>query len=295
MNCSLPMEPTMAANSPFRTWNMALKSPAGDWTKHRPWRAPGSALPIDPCGVATDSPGGPWPNLPEPFATWLGQWQDSHGLGGRPAGHRRGDRGTSIPEPDSVLPTFWPAGGTAVVSFGLSINHGGGYQYRLCPKSEKGPPSEECFRAHPLAFAKNYSVIRFEDGSRDDITIPVMDVTKGVVPPMSAWRRNPIPACNCDLNDSCGETDASGNIPAQNLPYDKDAQYGPQCPTGVQFAPPCEGCFGWDRFGFSIVDEVVVPSEVGAYVLSWRWDCEQSPQVWNNCADVVVIGSNLFV
>jgi len=194
-----------------------------------------------------------------------------------------------------VPPTFWPAGGTAVVSSGLSVNHGGGYQYRLCPRSGKDPPSEECFQAHPLAFAKNYSVIHFEDDSKDDITIPAMDVTKGVVPAGFAWRRDPIPACNCDLNDSCGERDASGNISAENLPYDNDTRYGPQCPTGVQFPPPCEGCFGWDEFGFSIVDEVVVPSEPGAYVLSWRWDCEQSPQVWNNCADVVVIGANLFV
>ena len=24
------------------------------------------------------------------------------------------------------------------------------------------------------------------------------------------------------------------------------------------------------------------------YVLSWRWDCEQTPQVWNSCADVTI-------
>jgi len=28
--------------------------------------------------------------------------------------------------------------------------------------------------------------------------------------------------------------------------------------------------------------------EPGEYVVSWRWDCEQTPQVWNSCADVTV-------
>ena len=29
--------------------------------------------------------------------------------------------------------------------------------------------------------------------------------------------------------------------------------------------------------------------EPGAYALSWRWDCEQTPQVWNSCADITVV------
>ena len=28
--------------------------------------------------------------------------------------------------------------------------------------------------------------------------------------------------------------------------------------------------------------------EPGTYSLSWRWDCEQTPQVWNSCADVIL-------
>ena len=27
----------------------------------------------------------------------------------------------------------------------------------------------------------------------------------------------------------------------------------------------------------------------GDYVLSWRWDCEQTPQIWNTCADLTVV------
>merc|ERR1712032_1265817 len=26
--------------------------------------------------------------------------------------------------------------------------------------------------------------------------------------------------------------------------------------------------------------------EEGTYLLSWRWDCEESTQVWQNCADI---------
>ena len=29
--------------------------------------------------------------------------------------------------------------------------------------------------------------------------------------------------------------------------------------------------------------------QAGEYLLSWRWDCEESTQVWQNCADVVLV------
>lgn len=61
-----------------------------------------------------------------------------------------------------------------------------------------------------------------------------------------------------------------------------------ECRYGFQFTPPCEGCFGWEEFKFSIMDEVKVPSNPGKYYLQWRWDCEQSPQIWNSCADIVI-------
>lgn len=37
-----------------------------------------------------------------------------------------------------------------------------------------------------------------------------------------------------------------------------------------------------------ISDEVVIPKDLqpGKYVLSWRWDAEETAQVWQNCADV---------
>lgn len=42
---------------------------------------------------------------------------------------------------------------------------------------------------------------------------------------------------------------------------------------------------GW----YSLVDQVRVPMVKGEYLLSFRWDCEQTAQVWNTCADVVIV------
>merc|ERR1719172_215832 len=39
---------------------------------------------------------------------------------------------------------------------------------------------------------------------------------------------------------------------------------------------------------FSVLDEVKVPNQPGEYVLGWRWDCEETDQVWNSCADIVI-------
>ena len=48
---------------------------------------------------------------------------------------------------------------------------------------------------------------------------------------------------------------------------------------------------GIPTFFFTIMDQVEVPKDLdtGDYVLSFRWDCEQTPQVWNTCADVKIV------
>ena len=39
----------------------------------------------------------------------------------------------------------------------------------------------------------------------------------------------------------------------------------------------------------AIVDEVRVPPvPPGEYVVRWRWDCEQSPQIWSGCGDIII-------
>ena len=43
-------------------------------------------------------------------------------------------------------------------------------------------------------------------------------------------------------------------------------------------------------FNFNIIDKVQIPKDLapGDYVLSFRWDCEQTPKIWANCADVTI-------
>merc|ERR1711998_629323 len=47
-------------------------------------------------------------------------------------------------------------------------------------------------------------------------------------------------------------------------------------------------------FLFSIVDELEIPADLepGHYALSFRYDCEQTSQVWNSCASVRIIASD---
>ena len=39
-----------------------------------------------------------------------------------------------------------------------------------------------------------------------------------------------------------------------------------------------------------ISDKVIIPADLpaGDYVLGWRWDAEETAQVWSNCADVIL-------
>jgi len=47
---------------------------------------------------------------------------------------------------------------------------------------------------------------------------------------------------------------------------------------------------------WSIVDQLEVPNlESGDYVLSARWDSEQTPQVWNTCASIHITAADTEV
>ena len=44
----------------------------------------------------------------------------------------------------------------------------------------------------------------------------------------------------------------------------------------------------------SEVRQVMIPADPapGRYVVSWRWDCEETDQVWQSCADVNILPQN---
>ena len=73
---------------------------------------------------------------------------------------RTGYEGTKLPE----LPgpkTVWKAGSNVDVQWAIIANHGGGYQYRLCPKDATGGCTEKRFQETPLKFAGDKSWIQW--------------------------------------------------------------------------------------------------------------------------------------
>ena len=254
--------PTLNA-SKWRTVNVDVSSGPGDWTRLMPWRSPGSAHVIGSgCGVAG---GGD-------------VWQAN---GGWPArGMAQGaDPLATLPK---GAPTVWQAGSNQTVAWGMWANHGGGYSYRLC-RDEPGQVTEACFQRMPLKFASDTQVLQHINGTKYEV--PLVKTVEGTFPASSEWARVPFPECKAEpcteaphvcqatrgLNDICAELAFPEPIPNTH-------GFGHNNDTSVE-----DGFHDYD-----IVDQVVVPADLpaGDYLLSWRWDCEQTQQIWQNCADI---------
>ena len=74
----------------------------------------------------------------------------------------------------------------------------------------------------------------------------------------------------------------------------------PHCvKDGPQFPAPAPGLMGYGEsylapgqphFLFTVMDQVEVPQvSPGQYVLSFRWDCEQTSQIWTACANINIL------
>lgn len=186
--------------------------------------------------------------------------------------------------------TVWQAGEKVETMWRITANHGGGYQYRICPKpmTSMMDLTEECFQKTPLPFVGGTQWLQYGADESNRTEILAMATSTGTTPAGSQWRRNPLPAC-------------SG--------YDGGSAETNPC-TEPQFDPPVPGAFGF--FGsakgsghetkgrlryYAIVDELQLPSDLtpGDYVLSFRYDCDQTPQVWNTCADIQIVSGNTLV
>lgn len=288
----IPGEPILN-EAKYRTYNVKVSSGAKDWTRRHPWRAPGRA-PVLGRGCAVG--GG---NSTESVST----------AGFAPKGIKQGFDGLDLPEGPV---TEWRRGSVQEVAYGLLANHGGGYSWRLCPNN--GDVSEACFQKNVLSFHNDTQFLRFADvwqpyGAGDaakgdphraqykipDYEIPLV---KWIDPDTGAeWARNPVPGCAlCDqgecmkLSDPDEQQYCSQSCSGMNMTH---------CPPGLtQFPEPLSGISGFDPegasgfqgFPWSIVDFVKVPATIwpGKYILSWRWDCEQSNQIWQSCADILI-------
>merc|ERR1719247_1504279 len=149
----------------------ALAGSEADWTKFNPWRAPGHAPVFDPCGRAGGS-AHPTPGHGEFTNTTYAKF---------------GDLGSKV-LPRYPTGTVWEAGSVVETMASFRANHGGGYQYRLCPlKSEL---TEACFQETPMPFADD-SKVMVSDGRI--IKLRSVFVSAGTLPVGGTWQMNPIP------------------------------------------------------------------------------------------------------
>jgi len=269
-NCDNPTKPssTICASS-LRTANTQAEcgSPA-DFYYYSPWRSPGLAPVLDSCGAA-------------------GGRHKGQGIGGAGAQYqntslaKEGDLGSGLPAMEG---TSWKAGASYEVGWVIAANHGGGYAYRLAPAD--APLTEETFRKLPLQF-EGESALRWDVDRNTQVAFdPVQkgwQTDKGTTPAGSQWRKNPIPSGlwsreGPQFEPVCNESQACYD----HFTTDKGG-------FGV-----CR-CSGYSNLGpllpnVEIVDKVKVPEGLapGRYVLQWRWDCEETDQIWASCADIEV-------
>ena len=156
----------------------------------------------------------------------------------------------------AFLQVYWNSG----------AKHRGGYAYRLC-KVNNGKywhVTEECFQRGHLKF----------HGDSLDITVVTSStrLTEGNLQ-WIYWHPN---------DDYFHE---EGWIPNQLVTTTEGTT-----PKHSEWAKidvhsnPHEG----DAWAFKDLVEVPEDLEPGDYVLSFRWDCQRTPQVWNSCANIKI-------
>jgi len=272
-----------------------------------PWFVPGTAPIVDSCGVlggwtflnARDYVAGPND----------GFYLNIHGEGGIVNGRMpltnmdppAGTLGSNVlswavnmrmqnAQGDSVAAyqTVWTAGEIVEGSYTLYANHGGGHQYRLCPLHHLSTHTldETCFQATVMEFAtdKSFFIATSDDGTTTavNITFDAMDIdddnTDGVMPKGSTWRKIGIPPCekmHCYFGCNCTEPQFTDHAPPGYYGYGFGGN-----------SPDLEAVVNH----WKVVDELKVPKGLnGDYVVSWRWDSEQTPQVWTQCAIVTIV------
>lgn len=286
-----------------------------------PWMAPGHAPVQNPCGVlgggrydsALDYAAGPG----DSYQLWMDRKGDSTNGAAPPAQMfpPAGTHGDTVLTADQLTRIqdaqgasfasnendHWKAGEEVEVSYTLNANHGGGVQYRVCPLSRLLDDSmdEACFQQNPLPFAGNTSWFKVGSGANATRTAftPVRisdDNTHkgGVKPSGSIWTQVGLPACagagggaiafepfaDPDLVPTCAEPQFQNELSESGFwGYGYDEASSSPAFKKVQ------------NKEWTIVDKVKVPEDLhGDFVVSWRYDSEQTAQVWTQCAVVTI-------
>ena len=105
------------------------------------------------------------------------------------------------------------------------------------------------------------------------------ETSEGTTPAGSSWRKNPIPR-------------APSAWMKYGTSFEPVCEENDECKNSHTTAPPpgtCK-CSGEWNDQVEIMDKVEIPDNIkpGKYVLGWRWDCEESTQVWSSCSDVTI-------
>ena len=152
---------------------------------------------------------------------------------------------------DNAFVTTWTRGQIAEVFWASGAKHRGGYAYRLCKVPDGGISkiTEQCFEDGHLDFSGAISWIQRKATTDFD---------------PNNWEA--IDAVRTKI----GTNPVGSEWTKITLPEHE----------------PVKGFGGW-----AFKDLVVVPEDLepGQYVLSWRWDCQNSPQIWSSCANINII------
>ena len=201
---------------------------------------------------------------------------------------RHGDRGSLLPELPST--TVWRRGQQAEVTWQITANHGGGYQYRLCSSQEQ--LTEECFMRTPLEFDVTKQALQWNNGTR--LPINGTFVSVGTMPSGSTWAMNPVPprclSGGCKAGSPCVPCPGTLGSDCTSCDDAPDPSFDPPCQEGDR-PGLCSGNQPSHWGAVAVLDSVLVPKDLapGKYVLGWRMDCEATAQVWSNCADITIL------
>merc|ERR1712086_181216 len=149
-----------------------------------------------------------------------------------------------------IIPTTpWLAGSYQEVQWYVGANHAGGYSYRLCKLPEGG--------------IKHLTEECFQEIPLDFVGDDQWVVYSG------HNKRTEIQA----------KRTSDGTFPHGSMW------------TANPFLPPYEEGGSIEYGHGQVIDNVKVPAglEPGEYVLSFRWDCKCTPQVWGSCSNVLII------
>ena len=61
-------------------------------------------------------------------------------------------------------------------------------------------------------------------------------------------------------------------------------------------ASDVQGMCSGDWTAGVLVDRLEIPADIkpGEYVLGWRWDCEETAQIWQSCADITIKAASVL-